>query len=75
MQMMFKRLPLATESGQGRGLVGQDVLDLLHDLWGELRKQLHGLAVVFNLSDLGCAKDHGADVGVHHAPLRMSVCE
>ena len=71
----FKRLPLATVGGGRSGLVGQDVLDLLHDLGSDLGKQLDSLAVVLDLGNLGGAKDDGADVGVHHAPGRMSVYE
>jgi hypothetical protein len=71
----LERLPLAAERGRRRGLVGQDVLDLLHDLWSDLGEQGHGLAVVLDLGNLGGAKDNGADIGVHHAPGQTSVCE
>ena len=66
----LKRLPLASVGGRRSGLVGQDVLDLLHDLGSDLGKQLHGLAVVLDLGNLGGAKNDGADVGVHHAPVK-----
>jgi len=69
----LKRLPLAAVGSRRSGLVGQDVLDLLHDLGGDLGEQLHGLAVVLDLGNLGGAKDDGGDVGVHHTPARMSV--
>jgi hypothetical protein len=71
----FKRLPLAAVGGGRSGLVGQDVLDLLHDLGSDLGKQLHGLAVVLNLGNLGGTEDDSADVGVHHAPIKnVSIC-
>lgn len=70
-----KRLPLAAVGGRRSGLVGQDVLDLLHDLGGDLGKQLDGLAVVLNLGNLGGAKNDSADVGVHHAPAKVSIRE
>jgi hypothetical protein len=70
-----KRLPLTAVGCRSRRLVGQDVLDLLHDLGGDLGEQLHGLAVVFDLGDLGGAEDDSADVGVHNAPVQMLVCE
>jgi hypothetical protein len=71
----IKRLPLTTVRSRRRRLVGQDLLDLLHDLGSDLGKQLHGLAVVLNLGDLGGAENDGADVGVHHAPVQMLVRE
>jgi hypothetical protein len=71
----LKRLPLAAVAGGRSGLVGQDVLDLLHDLGSDLGKQCHGLAVVLDLGNLGGTKDDGGDVGVHHTPASMSVCE
>ena len=71
----LKRLPLAAVGGWGSGLVGQDILDLLHDLGGDLGKKLHGLAVVLDLGNLGGAKDDSGDVGVHHAPSKMLVCD
>ena len=71
----LKRLPLAAVGGRRSGLVGQDVLDLLHDLGCDLGKKLHGLAVVLDLGNLGGAKNDGADIGVHHTPSRLSVRE
>ena len=71
----LKRLPLASVGGRRSGLVGQDVFDLLHDLGGDLGKQLDGLAVVLDLGNLGGAKNDGADIGVHHTPSRLSVRE
>jgi len=65
---MFKGLPLTTVGRRGCGLVRQNVLDLLHDLGGDLGEEGHGLAVVLNLSDLGGTKDDSANVGVHDTP-------
>ena len=72
---MFKGLPLTAVRRRGCGLVRQNVLDLLHDLGGDLGEQSHGLAVVLNLGNLGGAKNDGADIGVHHTPSRLSVRE
>jgi hypothetical protein len=68
---MFKGLPLTAVRRRGCGLVRQNVLDLLHDLGGDLGEQSHGLAVVLNLSDLGGAENDSADVGVHDTPERI----
>lgn len=68
----LKRLPLAAVGGGRSGLVGQDVLNLLHDLGGDFGKQFHGLAVVLDLGNLGGSKNDGGDVWVHDTPARMS---
>jgi hypothetical protein len=67
-----ERLPRAAKVRRLAGLVGQDILDLLHDLRGDLGNQLHGSAVVLDLRDLGSAEDDSADVRVHNAPSRES---
>ena len=69
-----KRLPLTAVSSGRRRLVGQDILDLLHDLRGDLGEKLHGLAVVLDLGDLSGAENDGADVRVHDAPMQVLVC-
>lgn len=61
-------LPLTAVGGRAFRLVLQHVLDLGHDFGSDFGQQLHGLAVVLDLRDLGGAEDDGADVGVHDAP-------
>lgn len=61
------------------GLVTQDILDLLHDLGGQLGQDLEGLAVVGDLFGLGSTEDAGRDVLVlpgsepRHESARLSV--
>jgi hypothetical protein len=47
-----------------RGLVLQDLVDLGHDLRGQLGQNLESLAVVSNLLGLGSSEDTGGDVFV-----------
>jgi len=44
------------------GLVLQDLVDLGHDLGGQLGQDLEGLAVVSNLLGLGSSENTGGDV-------------
>ena len=45
-------LPVATERGRLAGLVVQDLLDVLHDLWRHLREQCQRLDVVLDLRSM-----------------------
>ena len=69
---IWTRLPVAAEGGRLVRLVGQNILDAVHDLRRELWQELERLAVVFDLGDFGRAQDDGRDVLVHHAPGRWS---
>ena len=61
-------LAVAAESGRGRGFVVEDLLDLVHEVGGDLLGQLEGLAVVLDLLRLGGAEDDGARVRLLRDP-------
>jgi len=59
---------LTTKVEVNLGLVGQDLLDLLHDLGGELGEHLQGSQVLLELLGLGGAEQDSGDVLVLEAP-------
>lgn len=74
-ELMKYRSPLATEAVWCSWCVVEDLLNLLHDLRGQLRQELESLDVVLDLGHTGCSKNHSADVGVLRSPCEGKLCD
>lgn len=69
------RSPLATKAVWCSWSVVENLLNLLHDLWSELRQELKRLDVVLDLRNASSPKDDSADVGVLRRPCEGKLCD
>ena len=69
----FIRLSVATEGSGSSRLVIKNLLDLLHEFWGQLLEELQGSEVVLQLLDLGSTKNDGRDIGVLCSPCQTQL--